>query len=102
MADVRCPMCGKPNPAELEICQFCQARLKPLRVNPSQEEPFSSSDLPVGRNDSPDDVPDWLHSLRQPDEEDAFLDEGGMEDELPDWLSQPLDSGGKNRKEGIS
>lgn len=94
MADVRCPMCGKPNPAELEICQFCQARLKPLRVNPSQEEPFSSSDLPVGRNDSPDDVPDWLHSLRQPDEEDAFLDEGGMEDELPDWLSQPLDSGG--------
>ena len=28
MAEVRCPMCGKNNPADLEVCQYCQARVK--------------------------------------------------------------------------
>ena len=91
MADVRCPMCGKTNPAELEVCQFCQARLKPLRVNPSQEGDFSPSDTPGEQNDTPGDVPDWLHSLRQPGDDD-FSDESDQEDELPDWLSQPENS----------
>ena len=44
MADVRCPMCGKPNPEELETCQFCQARLKPLQG----QYPGEEADLPKG------------------------------------------------------
>jgi hypothetical protein len=41
MADVRCPMCGKPNPPETVICKFCQARLEPL-IAPS---PSDSDDI---------------------------------------------------------
>jgi hypothetical protein len=37
MADIRCPMCGKPNPDDLEKCAFCGARLKPL-LAPSPED----------------------------------------------------------------
>ena len=29
-ASVRCQSCGRTNPAHLEVCQYCQARLKPL------------------------------------------------------------------------
>ncbi len=82
MADVRCPMCGKPNPADAETCRYCQARLKPLNASP-----FGSSD--------DRDVPDWLTSLRGPDEpaeEFAMNGEstsgGDANDESPDWLSR--------------
>ena len=34
MANIRCPMCGRENPAELETCRYCQARLKPLIYSP--------------------------------------------------------------------
>ncbi len=44
MADVRCPMCGKPNPEELELCQFCQARIKPLEGRSPAEE----FNIPIG------------------------------------------------------
>jgi hypothetical protein len=37
MADVRCPMCGKPNPPDLEKCKFCGARIKPLLATPPEE-----------------------------------------------------------------
>ncbi len=102
MADVRCPMCGKSNPAELEVCQFCQARLKPLRINPSQEEPLSSSEMNGEQNPSAADVPDWLNSLRQPQEEDTFSEQDLSEDELPDWLSQSSDSDEEDEAEGSS
>ena len=57
MSDIRCPMCGKPNPAENEICQYCQARLKPLNVNAA---PASSGEP---------EVPGWLSSLRDSEQE---------------------------------
>lgn len=34
MAVIRCQACGKPNPDFLEVCQYCEARLKP----PAAEE----------------------------------------------------------------
>jgi hypothetical protein len=39
MADVRCPMCSRLNPAERDTCQYCEARLKPLIAgqNPAPE-----------------------------------------------------------------
>lgn len=90
MADVRCPLCGKLNPAELEICRFCQARLTPL----------------TGAGGS--ELEDWLASLRNvpegekdqgPSEADWWAPPPGasaQDDELPDWLadirSQAVDS----------
>ncbi len=56
MADVRCPMCGKTNPAEAESCRYCQARLKPLRPG--------GEDGAVFGNQMGDDGPDWLRELR--------------------------------------
>ena len=29
MDEVLCPTCGKPNPEDLESCEFCGGRLKP-------------------------------------------------------------------------
>ncbi len=37
MAVIRCPACGKPNPDIVEICQYCDARLKPVSAAPSPE-----------------------------------------------------------------
>ncbi|MBW8010210.1 MAG: hypothetical protein FVQ83_03060 [Chloroflexi bacterium] len=67
MADINCPMCGESNPPELEVCQHCQARLKPL-VPEDNEFPL---DLPE------EELPDWLSSLR--------------EDELPEIQPRPDD-----------
>jgi len=39
MADLRCPMCGKPNSDELEKCAFCGARLKPLLASSPDNRP---------------------------------------------------------------
>jgi hypothetical protein len=70
MDDVRCPMCGKPNPPETVICKFCQARLEPL-IAPS---PSDSDDLSAPGSDTESAsiesgiLPDWLDDLRTEDE----------------------------------
>jgi hypothetical protein len=84
MDELRCPMCGKPNPADRDVCQYCQARLKPLQAPPPEESlPPSESQV---------DQPDWLNSMRPMDTEDSFTDDLSSENydergELPDWLS---------------
>ncbi len=85
MADVRCPMCGKSNPENLEICQYCQARLKPLHISPSDagsEKPSQSSGSEVPGSD--ESAPEWLRSLRL-EEEINELEEPSAGDEMPDW-----------------
>jgi hypothetical protein len=58
MADQRCPMCGKPNPAEADACRFCGARLKPVLggtkrpTAPPQQQPPSGGDA------------EWMSDLR--------------------------------------
>ncbi len=76
MAKTRCPMCGKDNPEELEVCQFCDARLKPLIASsPPPATPAPEDDATPGREDEgplppvkgvadEDGVPDWLDQLR--------------------------------------
>ncbi len=113
MSEVRCPMCGKPNPPDREVCGYCQARLKPLLASSGEEdwrrdvfggglegEPDSGQELDAG-----DDLPDWLKELRPAD--DASLDaplpiqpeqenigaasedvEPGEQDRLSDWLKE--------------
>jgi hypothetical protein len=88
MTDVRCPMCSKLNPPDQVECQFCKARLKPLIQNPSDEAGGSilrrkKSKDPVPAPE-PEEVPDWLSSLRDPDSAPAS---GGDSPDLPEWMS---------------
>ncbi|MBN2550323.1 MAG: hypothetical protein JXB15_14260 [Anaerolineales bacterium] len=88
MADIRCPLCGKLNPDDLDVCRFCQARLKPFWVGSAPDEgnisPGASS--PADRADeSATNLPDWLQSLRQSEQQDS--DEKAEESNVPDWLT---------------
>ena len=56
MADQRCPMCGKPNPANAETCKYCGARLKPVR--PGESKPTA----PISKGGEGD--ADWMSDLR--------------------------------------
>ena len=91
MADVRCPMCGKDNPADSTECQYCHARLRPVWDASSDMGQFGPSE------EQDDDLPEWLKSLRVPQEEQSAVSEPEPEDlnNLPDWLSslreQPVD-----------
>jgi len=107
-------MCSKPNPADAQVCQYCQARLKPLIVSQddsSQPEPASNGDQSS----------DWLGDFRSDDagslggDEEAF-DQGddadggdwfsrlGSEEEepatpsasKPEWLEESTDQGDPN------
>ena len=87
MADVRCPMCGKLNPAELEVCQFCQARLKPFQASSLTEaEPPASGQPSTSKAEPAEDVlPDWLQSLRQ--RQESLPEAAEPQEDVPDWLS---------------
>lgn len=92
MADVRCPMCGKNNPAAAEICQHCGARLTPV---------IGQSGKAGG------DEPDWLSQLRSedaagqpgeplvPGEPAAEPEPGGQ----PDWLARVRQQSQSNSSE---
>jgi hypothetical protein len=113
VADVRCPMCGKPNPKELDVCQYCGARLKPILASPPPDSrPIKPGEEPVKRATSnldnvkygggdsirPGDVPtkkntseleralpSWLRSLREMDRPAAgeHLAEPSSDEEKP-------------------
>lgn len=98
-------MCGKPNPAELEVCQFCQARLKPLILKQPPEleksagpvepvepaEPVETTADEIGEGEE-----DWLQDLRgqnQTPEEPAGEEETPSKEEAeetPDWLARVI------------
>lgn len=106
MADVRCPMCSKPNPAGSDSCRFCGARIKPLIVDAGQAAPApppqdAGADwLARLRPAEPEQEgppegaraggaqPDWLERLRPAEPEE----EGPPEGALPDWLEGPAES----------
>lgn len=88
MTDQRCPMCGKPNPEDAETCEFCQARLKPLVIQPPADdsEPAGSSPLDDSPAGSESSLPDWLQDLKPEGEADF---EAEPDAAVPDWLSGP-------------
>jgi hypothetical protein len=93
MAEVRCPMCGKPNPADLDTCQYCQARLKPLHITPSAAGSAIPSQPSESKNSGSEEAaPEWLRSLRL-EEEISDLEEPSADDEVLDWSD---DSEGEN------
>ncbi len=83
MDDVRCPMCGRLNPAHLEVCQYCEARLKPLRLSPEEQE---ENEAPEEIRPDTGGVTDWLRSLAQEGEEAASR--STSEDDSLDWLKE--------------
>jgi hypothetical protein len=56
MADLRCPMCGKPNPANAQACKYCGARLTPV-------QPGGAKTAPAAPPPGPEDA-DWMSDLR--------------------------------------
>jgi hypothetical protein len=82
MAEIRCPMCGKLNPADLDICQFCFARLKPVRAAPAEPEPGSPES---SQGSDGEEIPEWLRSFRGL--EDSLPKEPRAEEGPPDWLT---------------
>lgn len=96
MADQRCPMCGKLNPEEQEICLFCEARLKPLIANipsyPEFDPPVEKkTDQPADQTGQKDmgaskkPISSWLMSLgnKSEEEQDAKAGTFGGNDEYP-------------------
>jgi hypothetical protein len=93
MDEIRCPMCGKPNPADLEECQHCQARLKPL-MNTSDwqaEEPLvpESTHQPSDTSGDETSMDEWLSFLRE--NEEAGDDQGSSGDSTFEWLEDDTD-----------
>ncbi len=116
MAEITCPMCGKPNPAELAVCQYCEARLKPLTDELSRSQP------PIRPGEEPTDVdtgqlepilPQWLRDIRQQSRESAdeeaeqpaaeergdllagLQSQSESDEEIPDWLAGLRSEGGQ-------
>jgi len=73
MAEIRCPMCGRANPEEHDVCEFCGARLKPLTgaLAAANDEPIHPGDEPTPKSTSELEktLPEWLRNLRKGDEE---------------------------------
>ena len=116
MAEITCPMCGKPNPADQSVCQYCEARLKPLTDELSRSQP------PIRPGEEPTDVdtgqlepilPQWLRDIRQQSRESAeeeaeqpaaeekadllagLQSQSESDEEIPDWLAGLRSEGGK-------
>jgi hypothetical protein len=96
MADIRCPMCGKLNPDDRDVCEFCGARLKPLTgaLAAANEEPIHPGEEPTPRSTSELEktLPEWLRNLRQAEEPGAEqpLQEPAAEDEQADEFFKHL------------
>ena len=88
MADVRCPMCGKPNPEELEECQFCGARLKPVIASPSGDSQVNKPGVePVkGNNSESEKIGLSRGAPIRPGEAPAGKNTAEPEQGLPSWL----------------
>jgi len=69
MAEIRCPNCGKNNPDNLDVCQFCQTRLKPESVLRIGQTPTKKT---TGELESA--LPDWLKDMRQQARDSAEAD----------------------------
>ncbi len=118
MAELRCPNCGKINPDILDVCQFCQAPLKPESVLRIGDSPTKKN---TGELESV--LPDWLRDVRQQArdlaEEDAAAQtaanskvqkneppdllaglasqaSSSNEEEIPDWLAS-INPGAKSK-----
>ncbi len=116
-ATIACPACGEQNPADMEFCQTCQSRLKPL-TGPLRGEDRAiqpgAAPTKKGTGELEPALPRWLREVRrqagehvegtpeigEPEEEPAEARQASdllaglesqrqeAEDETPEWVAQ--------------
>ena len=102
MADVHCPMCGKLNPPELDECQFCGARIKPLLAStPVDSKPIQAGEQPVKSEPSEfEKAKSAKTGSIHPGEVPTKKNTAELEKALPSWLRSLRE--GKNSAENES
>ncbi|HTX93225.1 MAG TPA: hypothetical protein VMC09_18565 [Anaerolineales bacterium] len=88
MANIRCPMCGKPNPPEVEECKYCGARIKPM-LSPKQPDPNSikPGEKPIKRDTSEfEKVKLADQGTIRPGDAPTKKNTAELEQALPSWL----------------
>jgi hypothetical protein len=110
MTDIICPLCGRPNPPDLDQCKYCQAPLKTggFIAPPEGEDELNKEDssssatgeeeskpaAPETSSNLEQSIPDWLKeteaSFLKPTEGEPPV--GAPEEPTPDQLSDQIDS----------
>ncbi len=95
MAEVNCPMCGKPNSEEAETCVHCGARLKPLTGGEPVSDWSSGSETPAGESQGRERSEGGPAAGGEPaDLAGSVADEGPNQEqelaggEVPGWLQR--------------
>lgn len=87
MADtIVCQACGEVNPADMEFCQNCQSRLRPLTgALKAENNPIQPGQLPTKKVTSELEplLPQWLRDARQQAREAAAEDASKEKEEKP-------------------
>ncbi len=88
MADIFCPKCGNANSAELDTCEFCGAKLKPLASSYLDANlPIKPGESPVVKNTSEfEKVKLTTSDLVHPGEAPTVKSTAALESTLPSWL----------------
>ena len=130
MADIKCPMCAKINPSDLDECKFCNARLKPLTDELSRSQPPirpGDQPKPIDTDELEPVLPQWLRKVRQQNRDSAdenaqkelekeekaapkdnvdllagLQSQSDINEEVPDWLAEMRSGGDQNTLEEIS
>lgn len=92
MEEINCPFCGKPNPFENTLCDYCLANLHPPAGESGDPGTHSDAGLwenraGLGQPEGDSEASDWLRALKQPDQEETI--ETGEQDS---GLGQPSDA----------
>lgn len=96
---IKCQACGKPNPAFLDTCQFCDARLKPLTAQFTDDAPAATTEWLISTRAKPAEtpantLPDWLQAMEaSPAEPPMAMPEPEPAAEIPEWMrgeSEPI------------
>ncbi len=68
MADIKCPMCSKPNLQNADVCQYCGARITPVTA---PLETIKPGETPTPRKtaDLESTLPAWLRDARKASED---------------------------------
>ncbi len=110
MTDIICPLCGKPNPPDLDECKYCQAPLKTggFIAPPEGGDELDKLISPSGESGKPGEqeavastppnleqsVPDWLKQTEANflDQSETTPSKSEPEEPGPDQISGQIDS----------
>jgi|GEM_PF-201397 len=86
MAEVKCPMCSKPNLPNAEVCEFCGARITPVTAPLDAIKP-GETPTPKKTSDLERTLPGWLRDARKAASEQDGSPEQPQDDAQPDDFS---------------